>query len=161
MMAVVIQVDMRKLGKFERQLSSRMGPALSAAIARAAIEIQADARSLALREKIYDRGRFYSGLRVVTKGQYGITAYNTAKHSIFVEGGRRPGARMPPKAAILAWVLRHGMPASAWWPVARKIAQRGIKPRKVLTQPTFQKRARATLNRHVREALTKAVRSSR
>lgn len=160
-MAVVIKVDMRNLGKFEKRLAGRLAPALAAAVTRAAAEIQTDARSLALREKIYDRGRFYSGLRVVPKGQYALTIYNTAKHAVYVEAGRRPGARMPPKAPILAWVLRRGMPASAWWPVARKIAIKGIAPRKVVTQPTFQRRARATLNRHVVAALKAATRGAR
>lgn len=160
-MAINIKVDMRKLGKFERKLGEQFRTTLSDAITKAAAEVQAEARKLALRKKIFDLGRFYGGLRAVPKGGTSLTLYNTARHSPFVEGGRRAGARMPPLAAILPWVLRRGMPASAAFPVARKIAKRGIKPRRVMTQPTFQRRARSILARHVNDAFKKATRRAR
>lgn len=52
-----------------------------------------------------------------------------------VEFGRRAGAKMPPVAALLGWVQRHGLartPKQARrvaFLVARKIARRGIPPR--------------------------------
>lgn len=41
----------------------------------------------------------------------------------YIEYGTRP--HMPPPAALIPWVLRHGMSASAAYAIALKIAQRG------------------------------------
>jgi len=160
-MAINLKTDMRKLGKYERRLGTQFASVLSSAVTKAAAEIQAEARRLALRKKIYDLGRFHAGLRAVPKGANSVTLYNTTKHAPFVEGGRRAGARMPPREAILPWVLRKGLPASAAWPIARAIARRGIKPRRVITQPTFQRRARSILAKHVNAAMQKAHRRAR
>lgn len=45
-----------------------------------------------------------------------------------MEYGRRPGARMPPPAALSGWARRHGM-AGQEFVLARSIARRGIKGR--------------------------------
>lgn len=82
--AVTIKLDMRQLGKFEKRLKARFETELNRAMVKAAAEIQSDARQLALRQKIYDLGRFYGGLRAVPKGGNSVTLYNTAKHAVFV-----------------------------------------------------------------------------
>lgn len=51
----------------------------------------------------------------------------------WVHDGRKPGGKFPPLAPIKAWAKRHGMPESAAFPIARKIAQKGIKERPFLT----------------------------
>lgn len=54
-----------------------------------------------------------------------------------VEYGTAPAGQlkqhMPPPAALAGWVRRHGMPASAAFVVARKIALQGIRARPWLT----------------------------
>jgi hypothetical protein len=65
-----------------------------------------------------------------------------------VEFGRRPGARMPPVAALLGWVQRHFHPVRARvtdevlyreaFALARAIARRGI-PARPFMQPAFDK----------------------
>lgn len=40
--------------------------------------------------------------------------------------GRTPGAKQPPIDPIRAWIVAHGMPASAAFPLARKIGQSGL-----------------------------------
>ena len=52
----------------------------------------------------------------------------SVNYGAYVEFGRRPGRMLPP-AALLPWLKRHGMPASAAFVVARAIAKRGIKPK--------------------------------
>lgn len=52
----------------------------------------------------------------------------SVKYGRYVEFGRKPG-RMPPSAALIPWLKRHGIPASAAFVVARAIAKRGIKPK--------------------------------
>lgn len=55
-----------------------------------------------------------------------VLFYNRATYAAAVEFGRRPGGRMPPRAALLPWMRRAGIPPSAYFPVARAIAVRGI-----------------------------------
>lgn len=49
-----------------------------------------------------------------------------------LEHGRRPGARMPPTQPIADWVRRHGISAPVYV-IARAIARRGIRPRRIFT----------------------------
>ena len=71
-----------------------------------------------------DLGKLKRGIRFTFRGNRGIVE-STAKHTPYVIHGRQPGT-FPPVNAILGWVGRHGMPASAAFPVARAIAERGI-----------------------------------
>ncbi len=73
-----------------------------------------------------DTGKLKRGVRFTFRGNRGIIE-STAKHTPYVIRGRQPGT-FPPVSAILGWVGRHGMPASAAFPVARAIAERGIEP---------------------------------
>ncbi len=73
-----------------------------------------------------DTGKLIRGIKFRFAGRRG-NVVSAAKHTKFVVDGRRPGT-MPPSNALLGWVGRHGMPASAAFPVARAIAERGIEP---------------------------------
>ena len=53
-------------------------------------------------------------------------------HGAPVHQGRKPG-KWPPVKAIAGWVKRKGLPPEAAFPIARKIAQKGIKARPFLT----------------------------
>lgn len=44
-----------------------------------------------------------------------------------IEFGRRPGAAMPPAGALIGWMRRHGIDASAEFVVRRAIGAHGIK----------------------------------
>ncbi len=56
-------------------------------------------------------------------------AYSNVKYAVWVEGGRRPGARPPPASALSGWVRRAGLPPGAAFAVARAIGRRGIRGR--------------------------------
>jgi hypothetical protein len=131
----VIEIKMGDLGKFE----GRLGKELRAAQLRAMHKVgKAGVRMLAFASaNVKDLGTYQTGWRY----QAAFTRLyfrNTAKHAVFVERGRRAGAPMPPLAPIRAWALRHGLPASAAWPIAKKIAKRGIAPRPTLFRPQIQ-----------------------
>jgi hypothetical protein len=76
-----------------------------------------------------------------------VTAPESSAYALTVEDGRRPGGKMPPVAALLGWVQRHGIAGSysvkthrrlggkarvqdenlrAAWAIARAIQRRGI-----------------------------------
>ncbi len=79
-----------------------------------------------------DTGKLKRGLRFTFRGNKGIVE-STAKHTPFVIRGRQPGT-FPPVNAILGWVGRRGIPASAAFPIARKIAEEGIDPNDFLSR---------------------------
>jgi hypothetical protein len=58
--------------------------------------------------KPVDRGTYRRSLKV-EKIERGATVYNSAPHAPIVEGGRRPGSRMPPLDLIAEWVRRKGV----------------------------------------------------
>lgn len=66
----------------------------------------------------------------LTPAVQGLTASVISRHPGAFPGevGRRPGARIPPLAAIAGWAARHGLEGLAF-PIARAIARRGIKGR--------------------------------
>lgn len=53
---------------------------------------------------------------------------------VFVESGRRAGAKMPPFNAIAEWCKRKGIPAdnSTVWAICKAISRDGIQPRPVI-----------------------------
>lgn len=66
----------------------------------------------------------------------GVEIVNTAAYSGVIEEGRRPG-RFPPLADIERWAKRRlhltaEQAREAAFPIARAIARRGLKPRKVM-----------------------------
>lgn len=69
----------------------------------------------------------------VSDGGFGTEVYSPNPTAAAIEFGTAPAGKlkqhMPPPSAISGWVRRHGMPASAAYPVARKIALRGIRAR--------------------------------
>ncbi len=115
----------RKLGDRRTKLGPQVRVAANPIEAYVA-QIGLKALAYAQDEAPDDRGKLKRGLRFTFRGKRGIVE-STAKHTPFVIRGRQPGS-FPPIDAILGWVGRHGMPASAAYPVARAIAERGIEP---------------------------------
>lgn len=54
------------------------------------------------------------------------------EHFKFVENGRRPG-KFPPLVAISRWCEAKGIPVRAAFPIAKKIAEKGIEPKHILS----------------------------
>lgn len=68
----------------------------------------------------------------------GARVYNDAAYAGIVEGGRRAGSRFPPLETIEVWARRRlGLSKKeakqAAFPIARAIARRGLKGRKILS----------------------------
>ena len=60
----------------------------------------------------------------------GSRVFSTAKHSIFVERGRGPGP--VPRAPIIHWMEKKGIPADALFPILRSLQSKGYAGRFVL-----------------------------
>lgn len=60
---------------------------------------------------------------VITADDYGVR--NADEYGV-VNSGRRPGT-YPPGNSIKAWMRRKGIPKEAYWPIMKKIKERGIR----------------------------------
>jgi hypothetical protein len=163
-------VDAKDLGKWAAPLGKRINTVVRAGLrkgGRAALPVLRDATA---RYPIKAFGHFMRGWRAETEGNQ-LTLLNIVPYSIFVEKGRRPGARQPPVMALIPWVRAIlGAPAkrerSVAFLVARAISRRGIAPRPVLTSPMTRRHAMtvarneliAELDKALREELKKASR---
>jgi hypothetical protein len=62
----------------------------------------------------------------------------SARYGVVVEGGRAPRRRWPPRAPLLRWMARHGIPAEAVFLIARKIGRSGTRARPFMA-PALQR----------------------
>jgi hypothetical protein len=156
-MSRIMKVDPRDLGKFEKRLAQRVRLSVPTALRKAG------RRAVGLLKErssgIKDLGAFQVGWAAVV-GFNDLELLNRCPWWIYVEMGRRAGARPPPIAAILPWVIRHlGNPDLAWV-VARNIGIRGIKARPVLKDPAVFEQIRiivlGELSLGVRDAMRAA-----
>jgi len=95
--------------------------------------------------KKIDLGMLYEGWNsTIMRSPDSVTAtlLNDAPHHVFVEMGRRAGARMPPVAVIAAWCGRKLGDSTLGFIVARAIGRRGIPPTPLMTAKDFQRWAR-------------------
>jgi len=103
------------------------------------------------------RRRFQTGWRFRTYGgtqKMYLTIWNVEPHAVFVEDGRRAGARPPPVDGILDWVRdKLGGGRATAFAVARKIGRDGIEARRVLTDP----RNHAEISRGIENGLTQMI----
>jgi hypothetical protein len=62
----------------------------------------------------------------------------SVRYGVVVERGRRPMRKWPPRAPLLRWMARHGIPAGAVFLIARKIGRQGI-PARPFLEPAFRR----------------------
>lgn len=100
-----------------------------------AVERRLDDIGLAMADKGADLVR--SKMRKATgRGQRSVGVRVTGRqfafgspliHVLVMDQGRRAGAPLPPKGALLPWMRRKGIPERDEYPIRRAIAKRGIK----------------------------------
>ena len=86
-------------------------------------------------ESILISGGKYATENLINSLQYTVSVNNTnyeisfdmAPYGVFVDKGRKPG-KFPPISNISKWARVKGIPQTAVFPIARKIAKEGIKP---------------------------------
>jgi hypothetical protein len=102
-----------------------------------------------------DRGTYIAGFRAADVPD-GVKLFNIAPHAAIIEGGRRPGARMPPPALLAEWARRKGIAGAEargiGFALAKAIAKRGMPARHVLRKTALK------LLHHVTNAMVRAVR---
>lgn len=147
------RLDPEDLGVFERLLAASLKAEATSALETARRRGMAYLRMSS--QSIRDMGRFQRGWDSTVERMQ-LTFFNREPHSFFVEVGRRAGSRLPPISVIADWAERRGLPRGAAFPIARKIAARGIQPRPVLTDPNVQQRLLTFVNDEMQKAWSRA-----
>lgn len=113
---------------------------------------------------IFAFGKFYRGISYTQSKEYGasVTLVNKAAHAVYVEMGRRAGARMPPVSALIPWVMKKfGVPykqaRGIAFAVAKKIARRGIRARKIMTNENYRKHLASYYTKACRTVLKESI----
>lgn len=135
-MTITVNVPPSKLGRFESVMSKEIRPHLEQALRTTGTQSIARLRGASI--SIRAVGWFQEGWRMKELGRLRVQVYNAAAHAIFVEKGRRPGAKPPPYEPIRRWLIVKGGDPAAAPMVAKAIGRRGIRPRKVMTSPGWQ-----------------------
>ena len=153
-MNISVQITGAQMKRLRGLLSS---PAVQDAAKRgllvAAMRGRTRAVTLSARRRKVDTGRFRNSWKAERIAQ-GAVLLNSAPYAAVIEGGRRPGARMPPLGPIEAWARRKGIDIPAFV-IARAIARRGIPGAFILrdTLPVVQKAVKREVSSAVRAAL--------
>lgn len=146
-----MHIPLAQYGQHQARVAAGMRGAMERALARAGAQGVGLLRSATRARGIRDLGGFERGWAVRQSSWQQLRFYNSSPYAPFVENGRRAGARMPPPAALVPWVERHfGVTGAAArglaFVIARRIAQRGIRARRVLTDPLVQAQLTAEVN---------------
>lgn len=102
---------------------------LTTAMQRSVLAVQRDAMALSP----VDTGTLRRGWTTAVTPLEGIVA-NNVPYAPYVEHGRPAGSAPPPPGALLGWMGRHGIDASAEFQVARAIGRRGIPGKRMAAQ---------------------------
>ncbi len=107
-------VDPRNIRKVQRQFNRLVELELRAAMVRLAQfgHAQVVKYTTTARPRPYATGAFAQGW-VWARTADGAILWNSAKHGVFVELGRRPGGRPPPLQVILDWLEVKGLTKKA------------------------------------------------
>jgi hypothetical protein len=119
-----------------------------------AVEIFGAARANIVANDSYASGELYESMIIEVKDQ-GLRIFvgSTSHYAPYVEYGTRP--HFPPVSAIREWCRLKGIPESAAYPIARKIAERGTPE-----QPFFAPAVQIARGRHLkrlRDLVTAAI----
>ena len=100
-------------------------PAIATLLQQAALLGEREARGLVPK----DTSALARSLIGEVTGPLTARVYSPLAYAVVMDQGRAAGATMPPPDALLGWMSRHGIPASARFVIARGIGRRGIRGR--------------------------------
>lgn len=87
-----------------------------------------------------------------------IVEFYMADYGKWVDEGRKPGGKMPPLKKILEWTSVRGIDSKYAFPIARKIAEDGIRPTNFFSIPTSQTEfEQKKMNAKLEKAMSKDI----
>ena len=119
-----------------------------------------------IKQDLISEGKSATGNLV--KGTKGTTKVSGTKvifegvapdYYIFVDKGRRAGAKMPPIKHIQQWIKQKGLDLNAF-AVAKSIAKKGIKPTRIYTRAVEELKAELDLSGVVSKIITQEIKNT-
>jgi len=119
-----------------------------------------------IKQDLISEGKSATGNLV--KGTKGTTKVSGTKvifegvapdYYIFVDKGRRAGAKMPPIKPIQQWIKQKGLDLNAF-AVAKSIAKKGIKPTRIYTRAVEELKAELDLSGVVSKIITQEIKNT-
>ena len=155
-----VTVTVANWGAYQKKYTAKVIQAVrTGAMTRAAPVMLKTLELETIRRGIYDRGGFMESWSAkLVEGKSALRVSNRSVHGWNVELGRKPGARQPPVRVggkLHMWVRRrlgisdYKMARKVAFFIARKIARRGIRPRKVLLDPKLQQVLAALILKYI------------
>lgn len=74
--------------------------------------------------------------RLTNKGESKSILFEMIGYGYYVDKGRKPSKLLPPIKSIKEWCKNKGIPEGAAYPIAKKIAERGVAPTNFFTTST-------------------------
>jgi hypothetical protein len=153
-----------ELGKWAGRLGTRLRPVVQASLRKSGAQSLPDLWNTARTKGIKATGTYIKGFTIQMPRWDRLVLTNTTPYAVYVENGRRAGARQPPVYALVPWVqLVLGVPEararSVAFRVARAIGRRGIPARPVLGDKALQSRIAARMARVLRADLDAEIRA--
>ena len=101
----------------------------------------------------------------VVSGNKGILISNSQVQAVIADYGRARGARMPPLDAIQSWAqtrlgLSYEQAKKSAWPIARAIAQRGLKKRGILHSDQMNRQLMRIMEMRMSKAIATTFRKA-
>ena len=155
----------KDLGKMERKMLKEHPVEVQRALKAGGTAVVRMLKAKTLALSVWDRGKIYRGWRSKALPKK-LTVFNTEEHLLYVEGGRRAGARMPPITPIMHWVFRHlGVDnvkeaKSIAFAIAKSIAKKGIQARPILSAEGTTEQATELVMAEVAKAMTRLLRKA-
>lgn len=130
MSGMTFTVDFSDVQALARRLGTDARPAMAAEMETAMTRVVLKGQRVAVEHAKHDTGenrrRITHQVERTSDGVLGVIGTNNP-YAPFVEDGRKPGGKLPPKGALVAWMKRHGMDPKREFVLRRAIARRGIK----------------------------------
>ncbi len=154
-MTIVVKVSAKQWGNYLRQLGARMVPAARRGALAAAYRAVAQLQRETSQDNLVNTANYKRSWRA-DRTELGAVVANQAPYAAVIEEGRRAGSRQPPTEYIKRWAQRRlglseAEAAAAAFPIARAIAKKGLKPRRVLQS------ARPEIRRFVLEEIKREL----
>lgn len=161
-MAVTLTINARPrdMGKFEKALGRNFRPMVIRITSEWGRYAVRALRRQTTKQNVMWKRRIYRGWVASRTNWHAMKVHNRADHLIFVEQGRRPGAKLPPDKPIREWVRSRLGDESLTFLIRRSIARKGIRAKPIITDGEVQKRMAAHMKRLLTRNMNAYMRTS-
>lgn len=174
-MTVYVRESMDNAGSWEKAFARTLFRDLRIHLREAGKASLRPLRMRTIQQQAVHKSKFGRSWKFKSPNKWTLVVYNRAKnpknkyhYGVVIEGGRRPGARMPPPSHLERWVqdktpqlvAQYGVKGAAFI-VARSIQRYGIRPRPIMTATKMQRQMSRLVSRQMSSMWDRAAERAR